>query len=449
MTADRRAFLTRLSATLAAAATLPGRLWGDSGPAPTIAGAAHGSASSTATGWFRDGMPVPPDGPLPAEFWRELRTQFLIPADEAFFNTGTLGSSPRAVLDAVVEHMTHVERDIAHWDYKPDHEQFFTGYFPEMGVRTKIAEAVNASPGEIALTQNATFGMNFLANGLPLEPGEEVVVMEGAHPGGRGGWELRDARYGPAVRFVSVPVPPESPASLIELYDRATTPRTRVWAIPHLTSGTAILFPVDEMCRRARDRGIISVVDGAQTFGHLRIDVRRMGCDAFFTSPHKWGLAPVGTGFLYLRGELAPHLWSTLASGQWDNRDDPGFRLTQYGTGNLSLLVGLEKALDFHAAIGAERIEERVVGLADRLRDGLRAIPGVSIHSPQHPAMRTATTLWRVDGLSPAEVQDALWDRARIRVRDVGATGVRQCCHLYTLEEDVDRTVRVARALAG
>ncbi len=439
---DRRTFLARLAAAPTLLAALPQEALG-SGPAGNGAVAPDSAAPSR---WFRDGMPEPPHGPLPTEFWHELRQQFLIPADEAFFNTGTLGASPRAVLDAVVHHMTHIERDLAHWDYKADHEQYFTGYFPERGIREKIARAINAHADEIALTQNATFGMNFLANGLPLEPGDEVVVMDGAHPGGRCGWELKDARYGPAVRFLDVPATPEDPAQLIALFENATTPRTRVWAIPHLTSGTAVLFPVDELCRRARSRGILTVVDGAQTFGHLAIDVRRMDCDAFFTSPHKWGLAPVGTGFLYVRRDLAPHLWTTLASTNWENRDDPGFRLMQYGTGNLSLLVGLEKALDFHAAIGADRVQARIVGLADRLRDGLAATPGVRIRSPTHPALRSATTIWTIERMTPQGIQDALWDRERIRVRSVGA-GVRQCCHLYTLEQDVDRTIEAARTL--
>ena len=148
------------------------------------------------------------------------------------------------------------------------------------------------------------------------------------------------------------------------------------------------------------------------------------------------------------RRDVMPRVWATLASDQWDNRDDPGFRFMQYGTGNLSLLVGLEKALDFHAALGSERVEERVVGLADRLRAGLRDIPGVVIHSPTHPALRSATTIWSIAGRTPAEVQDGLWNSSKVRVRSVGA-GVRQCCHIYTLESDVERSIRATRALAG
>lgn len=438
MPTNRRGFLARLGAVGAALTALPDRLLGQ---------ATGEDAPSLSR--LPSGLPRVPAGELSSDFWRELRKEFLIPEEEAFFNTGTLGSSPKVVLDAVVQHMTHVDRDIAHWDYKDGHENYFTGYAPEDWVREKVANLLGSETEEIALTQNATFGMNFVANGLELSASDEVVVMEGAHSGGRCAWELKDHRYGPTVKYVRVPVPPESPEQLIDLYEAATTPRTRVWAIPHLTSGTAILFPVQEMCRRARDRGILSVVDGAQTFGHLAIDVRAMGCDAFFTSPHKWMLAPKGTGVLYVRRDVLEGLWPTLASGNFDNYRDGGFRLMQYGTGNLSLLVGLEKALDFHAAIGAPRVEERIVALADRLRSGLANIPRVRINSPVHPALRSATTVWALEGTTGQQLMDELWSRARVRVRAMGGDrGVRQCCHIYNLEEEVDRTLETVRAVA-
>jgi selenocysteine lyase/cysteine desulfurase len=397
----------------------------------------------------RQSLRIPPDGPLDQAFWKELRKEFLIPADEAFFNTGTLGSQPRAVLEAVSAHMTHVVRDIAHWDYQPGHEQYFTGYAPETRVREKLATLIHADVAEVALTQNATMGMNFLANGIDMGLGDEVIVIEGAHPGGRCGWELRDKRYGAHVRFVTPPSPAESPEQLMALYERATTPQTRVWAIPHLTSGAgAIRFPVDALCRRARERGILSIVDGAQTLGHLKIDVQAMGCDAFFSSPHKWLLAPVGTGLLYIRRAAQPRFWTTLASTQWDNHQDGMYRLMQYGTGNLSLLVGLEKAIDFHMQLGPARVEERVIGLADRLRAGLRSINGVFIRSSAHPALLSATTIWGVQGMTGSALQDELWNRAKVRVRS-NADGVRQCCHIYNSEEEVDRTLETARLIAA
>ncbi|HXE57344.1 MAG TPA: aminotransferase class V-fold PLP-dependent enzyme [Gemmatimonadales bacterium] len=384
-----------------------------------------------------------------ADFWRELRREFTIPRHEAFFNTGTLGASPKVVQQAVIEHLRHVDRDLAHWDYQPDHEQFFTGYFPELRVREKVGAVINAAGRDVALTQNATFGMNFVAQGLDLAPGDEVVVTDQAHPGGRKGYDLRAKRHGIVLREIVVPDPPESPEQLVRLFLDATTERTRVWAIPHISSARAIRYPVGTLCRLARERGIWSVVDGAQSAGHLRVDVRAMGCDAFFGSPHKWLLAPKGTGFLYIRPERQREVWATLASGEWDNQDDPMFRLMQYGTGNLSLLRGLEKALEFHLEIGSDRIERRIMGLADRLRTGLAAIPRARIVSPTHPELTCATTVYRIDGIPAGRVQDWLWERGRVRVRSVGDTvGVRHGCHIYNSEAEVDRALELLAELA-
>jgi isopenicillin-N epimerase len=433
-TSTRRSFLGRTLAALGAVAWLPERLLGGT--------RAHvGSALMTPGA----GAPAHTD----EAYWETLRREFLLPPDEAFFNTGTLGSPPRAVVDAVTRHMTHVAQDVAHWDYHPDHEQFFTGYAPELWVRRKLATLINADVEDVGLTQNATMGMNFLANGLDLHAGDEIVVMKGAHPGGRCGWELREKRHGARVVFITPPQPVLEPAQLVELYEAASTPRTRVWAIPHLTSGLgAIRFPVEELCRRARERGVLSLVDGAQTLGHLVVDVQAMGCDAFFSSPHKWLLAPVGCGMLYLRRDVQPRFWTTLASTEWDNGEVGMYRLMQYGTGNLSLLVGLERAIDFHAAIGSRRVEDRNIALTRRLREGLDAIAGVTIHSPRPESMLTGTTMWSMHGLTGGELQDGLWHDAKVRVRAVDP-GVRQCCHIYTTMADVERSLAATRALAA
>lgn len=382
-------------------------------------------------------------------YWRALRREFTIPADEAFFNTGTLGSSPRVVQDAVIDHQRWKDATIAHWDYRPDHPDYFAGYRPEVELRAKLAALVGCDPDEIAVTQNATFGANYCANGLALRPGDEVIMTNHEHVGCESPWQLRAKRYGIYIKKVALPVPPESPQQLSDLFVNATTPQTRVWAIPHLTSALAIRFPVDRMCAIARERGILSIIDGAQCCGHMPLDLHRMGCDAYFSSPHKWLLAPSGSGFLYVRRDLIPNVWATVVSGQWDNYRDGMYRFMQIGTGSLSALKGYEAAIDFHNRIGGERIERRIMALADRLRAGLGQIPGTRISSPQHAELRSATTVWSLAGYTAPQLMDALWDRAKVRVRSMGDPwGVRQCCHIYNLPEDVDRTLATARRLA-
>lgn len=428
---DRRSFLG--SAFLAALAGKAGR-----------AAAAPAAAAAP----IRGHMP-PPVFQDDESYWRTLRREFTIPADEAFFNTCTLGSSPRVVQDAVIDHMRQVDATIAHWDYRPEHPDWFTGYRPELELRTKIATLVGASAEEIALIQNATLGANYIANGLRLAPGDEVIMTNQEHVGCESPWRLRAKRYGIYVKNVAVTAA-MNPDQLVEAFVRATTPQTKVWAIPHLTSALAIRFPVERMCAIARERGILSIIDGAQCFGHWPLDLHAMGCDAYFSSPHKWLLSPKGTGFLYIRRDRIPEVWATVVSGAWDDYNNGMYRFMQIGSGNLSLLKGYEAAIDFHNRIGGERVWRRILGLADRLREGLRQVPGVSINSPQHPELLCATTVWSLRGWRAPELMDALWDRSKIRCRSMGdPNGVRQGCHIYTLPEDVDRTIATARRLAA
>ncbi len=402
-----------------------------------LAARARGGAASTPS-------VAPPQGD--ETFWRELRREFTIPTEEAFFNTGTLGSSPRAVQDVVINHLRQVDGTIAHWDYKAEHPDYFAGYRPELELRQKLADLLGATAEEIALTQNATIGANVMAHGLTLGPGDEVIMTNQEHVGCESPWLLRSKRYGIFVKRVAVPQPPRDPQQLVDLFVNATTPQTRVWAIPHLTSGLAIRFPVEAMCRLARERGILTVIDGAQCVGHWRIDLRAMGCDAYFSSPHKWLLAPKGCGVLYINRERLPQVWATIVSGQWDNYRDGAFRFMQIGTGNLSLLKGYEAAIDWHTRVGPDLVYRRLQSLGDRLRAGLGRIPQVRLLSPTHPELTSATTVWALAGWTGTELMDQLWGRARVRCRAIGE-GVRQCCHVYTLPEDIDRTLETVRGM--
>ena len=412
-----------------------------------IAGRARPAEAATSPAEPRWPPPVFQDD---EQYWRTLRREFTLPADEAFFNTGTIGTSPRIVVETVVDHIRQVDATIAHWDYKASYSEYMSGYFPETELRAKVAALVGASTEEIALTNNATAGMNFVANGLPLQPGDEVIFTDQEHPGGRTGWDLKSKRYGSYVKQVRVPVPPQNPQQLIDLYVNATTPQTKVWAIPQLTSSNAILFPVAEMCRLARERGIFTVIDAAQVVGHLRVNLHEMGCDAWYTSPHKWLFAPKGTGFLYVAARRLPGLWATLASSNWDNYRDGAYRLMQNGTSNLSMLRGVDAAVEFHNRVGPERVESRIMFLANRLRAGLGQIPRVTINSPQHQEMLCGTTVWSLRGYTAVELMDEMWTRSKVRVRAMGdPLGVRQCCHIWNSPEEVDRTLATVQQLVA
>ncbi|HZS44633.1 MAG TPA: aminotransferase class V-fold PLP-dependent enzyme [Blastocatellia bacterium] len=383
-------------------------------------------------------------------YWRWIRQQFLIPPDEAYFNTGTLGARPRQVTEAVANHMREIEETLAHFDYKPGHPEYFAGYQPQVELRKKAGSIINASEREIALTQNATMGISFIAAGLNLQPGDEVLLTDQEHPSGKGGWDLREKRQGIVVKKLPIPIPTPNPDVVVETFAKAITPRTKVIAVPHITSKYGVVLPVKQLCQLGRERGIFTFIDGAQSVGHLKVDVKDIGCDAYATSPHKWLLAPVGNGLLYVRDGRWNDVWPSLASTQWDNHNpaDGIVKFMANGTGNLSLLVGLDAALDFHLKIGSARVQKHDLDLADQLRNGLQEIKGAKIYSSVHPAMACAIVTWGMEGVTGAQIQDALWEKKKIRVRSQGDEGVRQSAHIYNNADEINATLEVARSLA-
>jgi selenocysteine lyase/cysteine desulfurase len=155
-----------------------------------------------------------------------------------------------------------------------------------------------------------------------------------------------------------------------------------------------------------------------------------------------------GNRIPYVRKERADDIWTTLASRQWDNHEDSGFRFSQRGTGSLSLLMGLDAALDFHNEIGPERVYARIKYLGDYLRDRLKKIPRVTIYSPSDPAMCAGMTVYGVEGYDGAQLQDEMWNRGRLRPRASGNIGVRQCTHIFNSTEEIDKALDIVRTLA-
>ena len=239
------------------------------------------------------------------EVFAEARRHFLIPENVAYCNTGTLGASPREVVDALTRGIEEIERDLADWPYFQADGEPLTGYQKLSGFRAAVGALVNAPGEDVALIQNATMGMGFLANGLDLAPGDEVVTTDQEHSGGIGPWRLQAKRRGIVVKELPLASAlPSGPEGVVDLFRDAMTARTKLVMFSHVTSGLGILLPAKELCALARERGALSIVDGAQAVGQILVDAKELGCDAYVGSPHKWLLAPKGTGFLYLRREV-------------------------------------------------------------------------------------------------------------------------------------------------
>jgi isopenicillin-N epimerase len=362
----------------------------------------------------------------PDRYWAELRRQWLLAADHLNLNCGAVGCSPLPVLNAMINHLLTAEafREPAYpWFGYEENQRL-------RELRDALAAYLHCRRDELALVRNATEANNVVCNGLDLKVGDEVLLTDQEHPGCRCCWEQKAARFGIHLKFVTLPKPPSSVDEMVERFRRALTPRTRVLVFSHVTTATGVVLPAKELCGMARKRGVLTHVDGAHAIGQIPLDLHDLGCDFYATSPHKWLLAPKGTGTLYVREELLDRLWVTIASDGWRNRALKAYRFSNVGTSNLSVMVGLKAALDFHQALVPACVYARVHELARRVRDRL------SGYSQLRLANASADTFY--GGLVSFEplkgdLRRVLAELAARNVRVGGGPGrIRVATHIFT-----------------
>jgi isopenicillin-N epimerase len=300
-------------------------------------------------------------------FWARLRDEhFLLAPSRVFLNPGSLGVMPRSVLQAVTDSLTRgaeYRSDVMHrWGYEALEAE-----------RSEMSDFLGCRLEELAFTHNCTEAMSYIANGLELQAGDEVLTTNQEHPGGSACWKLRQARHGIVVREVEIPLTPQGPEELADRILSAISPRTRVLSFSGVTSPTGLVLPAKEICRGARERGLIVVLDGAHMDGQVPVNLRDLGCDYFAGSPHKWLFAPPGCGLLFGRDNLLDALWPSVVSAGWDNKAGlHAARFMMTGTNNRSTIDGMIAGLRFLRNLGESVTFARMHHLA-RLTRGLAA----------------------------------------------------------------------------
>jgi selenocysteine lyase/cysteine desulfurase len=368
----------------------------------------------------------------PERYWAELRSQWLLSENHVNLNCGTLGCTPLPVLRAVIEHLLAAET------YRePDYPWFGYEEKPILReLRDGLATFLNCDRDELALVRNATEGNNTFCNGLDLNAGDEVLLTDQEHPSGRCCWEQRAARHGLRLRFVTLPEFPASSGEILDRFARALTPGTRVMVFSHISSPTGLILPVRELCDLARERGILTHIDGAHAVGQIPVDLRAIGCDSYTTSTHKWLMAPKGTGILFIREAIQDCLWVNTASSRWRDRDLKAYRFSNLGSSNLSLMVGLKAALDFVQAIGPQRVYDRIHALARSLRHRLAGCRALRLITPEADALYGGLV-----SFAPADgdLQPLLAACAARRIRIAGSPRrIRLSTHLFNQPAELE-----------
>lgn len=393
---------------------------------------------------LRTNEPWPAIDPEDEQFWRFVRTQFPLTSERAYLNTGGLGASPYAVIDAVKAKMDELEQ-IGE-----------TGRTEELwhDVKTAAATLLGCDATELAFTRNATEGINIVCNGLPLKRGDEIITTTHEHVGNVVPWLTLVKREGVIVRLFEPST--NSAQENIDRIEKLVTQKTRLISVPHATTTTGQILPIKEISVLAKRHNAWLFVDGAQTAGMFPFSLHDLGCDAYATSGHKWMLGPKETGLLYVRKDMLdviqPREVGAYSADIFDLASGalgfvPSAQRYEYGTVSAPLRFGLGAAITFVKKIGIENVWKRDQLLSMRLYKGLKEIPNVEILSPTNSTERSALTTIRHTKIPSNTLQSHL-DTYKLRTRGVGEGGLnalRISTHLYNTPEEVDRTLEAIR----
>jgi selenocysteine lyase/cysteine desulfurase len=389
------------------------------------------SASSAVSGR------TPEDIAQDETYWREIQGAFTLDRTLTNLNNGNTCPSPRVVHEACKRYM-----DMA--NMLPVQYNGMIGRNIAT-VRRRMAAEFGCDVDELALTRNASESLQIAQNGIDLAPGDEVLTTEQDYPRMLTTWDQRMRREKIKVTRIQFPVP-TTQDDLYQRFERALTPRTKVLHFCHITNLTGQLFPVQRLARLARSRGIVSIVDGAHALAHFPFKLRDLEVDYYGVSLHKWLLAPIGNGLLYVRRENIAKTWPLQAAPDRQSNDIGKFEAI--GTHPQAIRASIAEALAFHQAIGAERKAARLRYLTLRWANAIKQHPRVRILSNLEPGQTWGVAMVGIDGVDPRALSQHMMDRYRIVVNAVtGGTppaqvfdysGLRVTPNVYTTLEEVD-----------
>lgn len=381
-----------------------------------------------------------PDG----VYWEAVGKHFLFQDGLIMMNNGTVGPMPRPVFNTLMRYFRlQATNPFDVYNYLP-------GFKEE--VRRKLAGFVGATPDEIALSHNTTEGMNLVASGLEMEPGDEALLSSMEHPGGTHPWNLKAARHGIVVKDVPIGLPPQNVNEVTRAFRNGITDRTKIISVSHTVYISGLIAPIKELSELAHERGILLVADSAHGLGMLNLNMHDLGMDYFTSSPYKWLGAPCGIGLFYAKQESQERLWPTIVSSGWD-REGSARRLEPRGQAAAPLYFALGEALDFQTRIGKSRIERRIKTLAGYLKNELETIPGARLHTSKDPYLSGGLTAFSVEGVSPQRMVDYLREKYNIVIRTIGSqrdgtAGVRVSTHIYIMMKHIDMLLEGVKYLA-
>lgn len=368
-------------------------------------------------------------------YWREVQNAFTVDRSLVNLNNGGVSPAPALVQEAMKDHLDYSNEAPVYTMWRilePQRE----------GVRQRLARMFKCSPEEIALTRNASEGLQICQFGFDLQPGDEVLTTNQDYPRMITTFKQRERREGIRLKQFSIPVPAEDDEEIVRLFEENITPKTKLILMCHIINLTGQILPVKKVVQMARRRGIPVIVDGAHAFAQFDFSLDDLGCDYYATSLHKWLLAPHGTGMLYVKKDKIKDLWPLMAAP--DRMDDDIRKYEEIGTHPAANYIAIAEAITFHQGIGSENKEARLRYLSNYWIDKLTGYEDVVLHTSRKPEYFCGIVNVQIKGVEPGRLVSHLWREHRIIATPIvhdEFEGIRVTPNIYTTLEELDRFV--------
>jgi isopenicillin-N epimerase len=385
------------------------------------------------------------ENPVSAPDASVLREQFLIDPSVTFLNHGSFGACPIPVFDEYQRWQRELELQPVAFIQRREKELLDQA-------RADLAAYLNTEADNLVYVPNATSGLNVVARSLPLETGDEILTTDHEYGALDLTWEWMCEKAGATYRKVPIPIPVTTHADFVERFWSEVSDRTRVIFLSHITSPTALIFPVEEICRRAREAGILTVIDGAHAPGHIPIDLQAIGADIYSGNCHKWLCGPKGSGFLWVRPEQQEWMESLTVSWGWQGDSTFVTRNQYQGTRDVAAYLAVPAAIRFQEEHDWAAVRERCHALALDARERISEAFGMEPITPDAPDEWIGQL---VSCPIPPEtdilkLKERLYEDYRIEIPLGdwhGTKWVRVSVQGYNSQQDIDRLVDALQTL--
>lgn len=424
---NRRQFLQKMGGLTAGMFALP---WNDKKLIADIEAAARRIAPLSAEAAARD-----------EEFWYQIQRAYRQSPHFINLENGYFSPQPLEVMEAQVDNIEMINEIPSFYMRRRQHEE-------KEGVKRQLADFAGCSPEEIVITRNTTESLDTVIAGIDFKEGDEAVMCDQDYGSMLEAFDQQSRRLGLVNKIIDLPLHPRSDSEIVERYEKAITPRTKVMLVTQLINITGQVLPVQKICDMAHGHGVEVIVDGAHAFAQLDFKIPDLHCDYYGASLHKWLCCPLGAGIMYIRRDKIAKVWPLFGDASYEVDDIRKFE--HIGTHPVSTNLTIASALRFHQLIGSKRKEERLRYLKDYWTQKVKDLPRVQLNTPWEKERSSAIANLAVEGVTPSELADYLYEEHRIftvAINREAVKGVRITPHIYTTLQELDTLVGAVETL--